>query len=216
MNKYFVIDKDSGFYPISLKNINEPPEKLYCCGDVKLLNHNKMLAIIGCRKYSDYGRKVAEKFSYEIAKAGILIISGGARGIDSFAHKGAIRAKKPTIEVLGNGLDYVYPPENRELEKQIINNGGLIITEYPMGTRPNKQTFPRRNRIISGLSKGVLVVEAKEKSGSLITVEFALDQGKDIYAIPGNINCENSIGTNDLIKDGAKIITNVSDILEEF
>ena len=126
------------------------------------------------------------------------------------------RAKKPTIEVLGNGLDYVYPPENRELEKQIINNGGLIITEYPMGTRPNKQTFPRRNRIISGLSKGVLVVEAKEKSGSLITVEFALDQGKDIYAIPGNINCENSIGTNDLIKDGAKIITNVSDILEEF
>ena len=100
MNKYFVIDKDSGFYPISLKNINEPPEKLYCCGDVKLLNHNKMLAIIGCRKYSDYGRKVAEKFSYEIAKAGILIISGGARGIDSFAHKGAIRAKKPTINFL--------------------------------------------------------------------------------------------------------------------
>ena len=143
-------------------------------------------------------------------------MSGCARGIDSFAHKGSVKAGKPTIAVLGNGLNYIYPPENKELEEQILKNGGLIISEYPIGTKPSKETFPRRNRIISGLSDGVLVVEAKKKSGSLITVDYALEQGKNIYAIPGNIININSEGTNELIKQGAKIVTQINDILEDY
>ncbi len=143
-------------------------------------------------------------------------MSGGARGIDSFAHKGSILAKKNTIAILGNGLDYIYPPENKILEDKIIENNGLIISEYPLGTKPSKYTFPARNRIISGISDGVLVVEAKEKSGTLITVDFALEQGKNIYAIPGNIDNVNTVGTNELIKQGAKLVSNINDILEDY
>lgn len=151
-----------------------------------------------------------------MACIGFTIVSGGARGIDSFSHKGAIHANKQTIAVLGNGLDYIYPPENKELEEQILYNGGALISEYIIGTKPTKYTFPARNRIISAISEGLLVVEAKQKSGTLITVDFALEQGKTIYAIPGNINSANSEGTNELIKQGAKIVTSIQDIIEDF
>ena len=203
-------------YPEDLKHIYNPPQILYCLGNLDLLNSGKKLAIIGCRDYSEYGKKITEKFAYELAMKGIIIVSGGARGIDSFAHKGCIKARKPTIMVLGNGLDYVYPPENKLLEKEVIKNNGLLISEYPAGTKPSKYTFPARNRIISGISTGALVVEAKQKSGTLITVDFALEQGKNIYAIPGNICNENSQGTNELIKQGAKVVTDINDILEDF
>lgn len=203
-------------YPEDLRYIYDSPKILYCLGNVDLLKTEKKLAIIGCRDYSEYGKKITEKFAYELAMKGIIIVSGGARGIDSYAHKGCVRAHKPTIMVLGNGLDYVYPPENKTLEREVIRNGGLLISEYSTGTKPSKYTFPARNRIISGISSGVLVVEAKQKSGTMITVDFALEQGKNIYAIPGNICNENSQGTNELIKQGAKVVTDTSDILEDF
>lgn len=210
------INMDDKIYPESLKQIYDPPRQLYCIGNIELLESNKKIAIIGCRDYSAYGHNIAEKFSYELSMRGMIIVSGGAKGIDSFAHKGCLKANKETIMVLGNGLDYVYPPENKLLELEIIKNNGLLISEYPIGVRPSKYTFPARNRIISGLSSGVLVIEAKQKSGTLITVDFALEQGKNIYAVPGNINSENAMGTNELIKQGAKIVTSIYDILEDY
>lgn len=202
-------------YPESLKRIYDAPICIYYKGNINVLNRKTKIAIIGCRDYTEYGKKLALKFSYELAKNGIIVVSGCARGIDSFAHKGCILANTETIAVLGNGLDYIYPPENKELEEEIIKNNGVLITEYPVGTKPDKYTFPARNRIISALSNGVLVIEAKNKSGTLITVDFALEQGKNIYAIPGNIFSKNSDGTNELIKQGAKIVTNINDIMED-
>lgn len=197
-------------YPENLMHIYGKPQTLYVLGNEKLLDAQS-IAIIGCRKASDYGLKNAYKFGYELAKEGICVVSGFARGIDSYAHKGALAAKGATIAVLGCGLDVVYPPENVDLYKQIVMNNGAIITEYPLGSRPEKHHFPARNRIISGLSDGVLVVEAKERSGTLITVEYALEQGKNVYAIPGNITSQNSYGTNELIKEGAIPITKIED-----
>lgn len=138
-----------------------------------------------------------------------------AKGIDSIAHKATLQANGKTIAVIGNGLDIVYPEENRELVNEIIKQGGAIVSEYIIGTKPEKMNFPARNRIISGLSNGVVVIEAKKKSGTMITVDFALEQGKEVFAVPGNITSENSKGTNELIKQGAKLVTNVNDILEE-
>lgn len=203
-------------YLRQLKNINDFPICLFCKGNIELLKRKNKIAIVGSRDYSQYGEKVATKIAYELSNKNITIVSGGARGIDSFAHKGCILAKKQTIIVLGNGLDYIYPPENKELQEEVLKNEGLIISEYPLGIKPSKYNFPARNRIISGISDGVLVVEAKEKSGALITVDFALEQGKNIYAIPGNINNKNSQGTNELIKQGAKLVTNINDILEDY
>ncbi len=197
-------------YPEKLKYIYAKPQRLYVLGNEKLLNE-KSIAIIGCREATEYGLKNAYKFAYELAQKGVCVISGFARGIDTYSHKGAVAAKGKTIAVLGCGLDIVYPPENVELYKQIIVNGGAIITEYPLGSKPEKQHFPARNRIISGLSDGVLVVEAKKRSGTMITVEHALDQGKNVYAIPGNINSDNSYGTNELIKEGAIPVTSIDD-----
>ncbi len=199
-------------YPEKLKNIYAKPQNLYLIGNEKLLNC-KSIAIIGCRECSKYGAEQAIKFGYELAKKDICIISGMARGIDTYSHIGAIKAKGKTIAVLGCGLDVIYPPENVNLYKQIIECGGAIITEYPMKSRPEKQHFPARNRIISGLSDAVLVIEAKGKSGTLITVNYALEQGKDVYAIPGNISSVNSYGTNGLIKEGAIPVTNIDDII---
>ena len=196
-------DKD---YPSLLKEIYDPPICLYIRGNKKILN-NESIAIIGCRDASDYGLNVANEFAYNLSKQNINIISGLARGIDSEAHLGAVRANQKTIAVLGNGLDIIYPKENINLVQNILNSGGAIISEYPLGTKPKKENFPARNRIISGMSKGLLVVEAKEKSGTLITVDFALEQGRDVFVIPGNINSINSVGTNDLIKQGAKVVT---------
>ena len=211
-----VLNYNDEKYPENLKNINMSPTKLYYMGDIDLLNKKRKIAIIGCREYSEYGKIVSERFAYELANLGFVIISGAARGIDSFSHKATLKTNVGTIAVLGNGLNYVYPPENKELEERILENNGLIISEYDIGIRPSKYTFPARNRIISALSDGVLVIEARKNSGSQITVDFALDQGKNVYAIPGDITRINTEGTNELIKQGAKLVTCVSDILEDF
>lgn len=199
-------------YPKNLLHIYDTPPILYYKGDKELL-HTNMIAMIGCRDCSLYGKEVSIKFSQELAKRGITIISGMAKGIDSYSHIGCIKAKGKTIAVLGNGIDIIYPKENRLLYDKILSTGGLILSEYVIGTKPSKLSFPARNRIISGLSKGVIVVEAKEKSGTLNTVDFALEQGKEIFVIPGNITSNNSASTNELIKQGANCVTCVEDIL---
>lgn len=180
-------------YPEKLLYIYNPPKQIYVLGNETILKE-KSIAIIGCRACSEYGKKVSYNFAKEFTKRNVNVISGLARGIDTYAHKGTIDVIKrninnkdgigKTIAVLGCGLDVIYPPENQELYKQIIQSGGAIITEYPLGTMPMKQHFPERNRIISGLSDGVLVVEARRRSGTMITVGHALEQGKDVYAVP--------------------------------
>ncbi len=207
-----ICDKE---YPDKLRNIYDPPVTLFVKGNIEALNSDS-IAIIGCRDCSKYGENISINFAYELAKENISIISGMARGIDSAAHIGTLRAKGKTIAVLGSGLDRIYPKENLMLYNEIILNGGAVISEYVIGTEATKMNFPARNRIISGLSNGVVVVEAKQKSGTLITVDFALEQGKDIYVVPGNITSHNSFGTNELIKQGAKCVTCVKDILEEY
>lgn len=202
-------------YPYILRQIYDPPIALYLIGNKEILNDIN-IAIIGCRDSSIYGNNIAENLAYNISKNKIVIVSGLARGIDSKAHKGAIFANEKTIAVLGNGLDTIYPKENITLAKEIIRKGGTIISEYPLGTKPQSKNFPERNRIVSGMSKAVIVVEAKEKSGTLITVDFALEQGRDVFVVPGNVDSQNSVGTNQLIKQGAKIITNYKDIIEEY
>lgn len=214
-NNIDIISVEDKEYPILLKNTYSPPINLYIRGNKRILN-NLSIAIIGCRDCSEYGRNVARKFSYYISKHNINIISGLAYGIDSIAHIGAIVAKQKTIAILGNGLDIIYPKENMKIARKILDLEGAIISEFPLGTKPQKNNFPLRNRIISGMSKGVLVVEAKEKSGTLITVDFALEQGRDVFVIPGNINSQNSLGTNELIKQGAKLVTKWEEIVEEY
>lgn len=198
-------------YPKLLKEIYDPPISLYIKGNRNILS-NKSIAIVGCRDVSDYGKKVTKYFSYNLAKQNINIISGLAKGVDSYAHIGTLSTQGKTIAIVGNGLDTIYPTENGYLANRIIENGGAIISEYPLGTKPEKMNFPARNRIISGMSEGIIVIEAKEKSGTLITVDFALEQGRDVYVVPGNINSLNSVGTNELIKQGAKIVTTYKDI----
>lgn len=204
-------DKD---YPQNLKQIYDAPIVLYLKGNRKLLNE-KFIAMVGCRLCTSYGASTAKKIAYDLSLNNINIISGLARGIDKYSHIGCLNAKGKTIGVLGCGLDRIYPDENKKLAEEIINNNGAIISEYVIGTKPLAKNFPRRNRIISGISDGVVVVEAKEKSGTLITVDFALEQGKELYVVPGNINSQNSYGTNELIKQGAKVLTKAEDILED-
>ena len=175
-------------YPILLKEIYSPPICLYIRGNKNALNEEN-IAMIGCRECSEYGKNIAQRFSYEIAKKDINIVSGLAKGIDEYSHFGAVLAKGKTIAVLGNGVDIVYPKENRYLINKILKNDGAIISEFPLGTKPEKMNFPLRNRIISGLSKKVIVVEAKKKSGTLITVDFALEQGRDVYVVPRKYKC---------------------------
>lgn len=230
-NNINIISIDDEEYPKILKEIYDPPISLYVKGETQNLKENN-IAIVGCRDCTEYGKKSAKYFSYNLSRNGINIVSGLARGIDSYAHYGSICAKNvtkseqknlesgeliqkcgKTIAVLGNGLNTIYPKENQIIADEIIRSGGTIITEYPCGTKPEKMNFPARNRIISGLCKGIIVVEAKEKSGTLITVDFALEQGRDVYVVPGNINSINSVGTNELIKQGAKIVTSYLDIV---
>ncbi len=201
-------------YPKKLKNIINPPCILYCKGDISCLN-NLSIGIVGSRKATDYGKFCADKFARELSALGITIISGLANGIDTIAHKSAIKANGNTIGVIGCGINIIYPQKNRELYMEIENTGGAVITEYPFDMEPISSNFPNRNRIISGLSSGILVVEAQEKSGTLITVSHAAEQGKEVFSIPGNINSIFSVGTNKLIKDGAKLVSNVDDIIEE-
>lgn len=207
-----VITLNDGRYPEYLRNIPDPPVVIYVCGTLE--KDEACIAVVGSRKASSYGLGMAEKLSFELARAGLCVISGMARGIDSKAHRGALSAGGRTIAVLGCGSDRVYPEENRELAKQILSNGA-IISEYVPGTPPLPINFPFRNRIISGISRGVLVIEAGERSGSLITAYCALEQGREVFAMPGNINSSTSRGTNRLIREGARIVTETGDILEE-
>lgn len=205
-----IININEREYPQVLKEIYDPPISLYVKGNIEKLN-NKNIGIVGCRECTTYGKKSAEYFAYNLSKQNINIVSGLAKGIDSYAHLGSLNNGN-TIAVLGNGLDIIYPKENLELANEIIKRGGTIISEYPCGTKPDKMKFPARNRIISGISSGIIVIEAKEKSGTLITVDFALEQGRDVFVVPGNINSINSVGTNDLIKQGARLVTTYEDI----
>ena len=210
--KVIKIDMNSKWYPDKLRNIDSPPKQLFCLGNLELFN-TKSIAVIGSRNYSTYGERAAKEFSYNLAKSGICIVSGFARGIDSFSHIACIEAGGKTIAVLGSGLNVIYPKENARLFEKIVENGGLIISEYPLDTKPLKQNFPARNRIISGLSDGVVVIEARKNSGTNITVDFALEQGKDVFVIPGNIYSKTSDGTNFLIKEGAIPVTSYKDII---
>lgn len=209
-NNIKIININEREYPQALKKIYDPPISLYVKGDIEKLN-NKNIGIVGCRECTTYGKKSAEYFAYNLSKQNINIVSGLAKGIDSYAHLGSLNTGN-TIAVLGNGLDMIYPKENLELANEIIKRGGTIISEYPCGTKPDKMKFPARNRIISGISIGIIVIEAKEKSGTLITVDFALEQGREVFVVPGNINSINSVGTNDLIKQGARLVTTYEDI----
>lgn len=203
-------------YPEMLKQIEDAPPVLYVLGDSGILNSPLSLSVVGSRNASINGRKTASKIAYELTNSGVMIISGMARGIDSAAHKGAMYANGQhgaTIAVLGTGVDVVYPKENLALYQQIVENGA-VISEFPLGTQPQSTNFPRRNRIVSALSQGTLVVEAAANSGSLITARLALEQGKDIFAIPGSPNDERASGPNKLIKDGAVLAESSDDILE--
>lgn len=210
--KVIKIDLDSKWYPEKLKNISCPPKQLFCLGNLELMNR-KSIAIIGSRNCSAYGQKVAKDFAFHLAKNDVCVVSGLAKGIDAFSHIGALNSNGKTIAVLGSGLDVIYPKENTQLYYDIIAKDGLIVSEYPLGTKALKQNFPARNRIISGLSDSVLVVEARKNSGTNITVDFALEQGKDVFVIPGNIYSKTSDGTNYLITEGAIPVLSYKDVL---
>ncbi len=201
-------------YPSSLKTIYDPPHVLYVKGNI-MENDAIAVAIVGSRSPTTYGKLVTEKISMELSVRGVTIVSGMARGIDSIAHKSAIAGGGRTIAVLGCGLNVIYPPENFKLMDEIISHGA-VISEFPMSARPDKMNFPQRNRIISGLSLGTLIVEAAEKSGSLITARHAIEQGREVFAIPGSINSPKSKGANRLIKSGAKLVEGAEDIIDEF
>ncbi len=201
-------------YPTMLKEIAQPPWVLYTIGDFNLIN-SYTLAIVGTRNPTNYGKIITERISKDLVNYEFVIVSGMARGIDSVAHKSSLDNKGKTIAVLGCGVDIIYPKENNILYKEIINKG-LLISEYPPGEKPIPGYFPQRNRIISGLSYGTLVVEASISSGSLITAQYAVDQSREVFAIPGPISSINSMGTNSLIKQGAKLVQSVEDIIDEF
>ncbi len=200
-------------YPENLRNIYDPPQLLYVKGSIEPQDKNAV-AVVGSRSSSDYGRRAAQDISRELAASGITVVSGLARGIDSEAHAAALAVQGRTLAVLGCGVDTVYPPENKKLYDRIAENGA-VVSEYSLGTKPNAYNFPARNRIISGLSLGVLVVEAGMKSGSLITARMALEQGRDVYAVPGSIYSYKTKGTHSLLRTGAKLVEGAADILEE-
>ena len=199
-------------YPRHLKEIDQPPPILYVRGSL-LPEDEWAVAIVGTRRVTSYGRQVAEEVATTLAQNGVTIISGLARGVDSIAHQAAVNTGGRTLAVLGNGVDLIYPPENRRLASQIMEHGALV-SDYALGTPPDGVNFPPRNRIISGLSMAVIIVEAGMTSGALITASFAAEQGRDVFAVPGNINAPQSQGTNRLIRDGAQPLLDPQDVLE--
>jgi DNA processing protein len=201
-------------YPPLLKQIADPPLVLYVRGDVSLLSRHAV-AVVGTRRPSAYGSSVGHRLAADLARRALVIVSGLARGIDSAAHRGALEAQGKTVAVLGCGVDVIYPRENKRLTDQIIASGALV-SEFPLGTSPQPENFPIRNRIISGLALGVVIVEAAEYSGSLITARLASEQDREVYAVPGNITSAQSFGPNLLIKQGAKLVDNWMDVFEEF
>ena len=206
------IDSD---YPEKLKNISQPPPVLYVLGNKKLLSKTVFAGMVGARRCDDYGIRTAENIAMEIGQTGAGIISGGAIGVDAASHRGALRAKAPTVAVLGSGIDVAYPPENHTLFSQIIKNNGALVSEFHFGEAPNAKNFPRRNRIIAALSSALIVVRAARKSGSLITATQAMDMSVPVFSVPGNIDNKLSIGTNELILDGAVPLLNAMDVVDE-
>ena len=209
-----VVTYSSAEYPERLREIYDPPPVLWVRGDVGLLSRPS-IAVVGTRHPTPYGSGLAELLSRDLAARRLLIVSGMARGIDSFAHKGALAARMPTLAVWGTGVDVVYPKENRKLAEEILAAGGALVSELPMGTFPAPQNFPRRNRILSGVSVAVLVVEAGENSGTRVTARCAQDQNRDVYAVPGNVTSKGSWTPNTLIKQGAKLVATWEDVWEE-
>ncbi len=202
-------------YPDRLKNIPDPPLVLYYKGRLPDFSERPAIGVVGTRKASVYGINVARRMGYQIARCGGIVVTGLAAGVDAAAANGALTAQKPVVGVLGCGLDVVYPASNRELFSN-VERQGCLISEYPLGTPPAKWNFPRRNRIISGLSNGVLVVEAPARSGALITARQALEQGRDVFVVPGNIDVESCQGSNALMRDGAMAVTSGWDVLSEY
>ena len=202
-------------YPGRLKNIYDPPALLYCKGRLPLLDDLLCVAVVGTRDCTPYGVACAEKLGFGLASGGAAVVSGLAKGIDAAAIRGALRAGGVTVGVVGNGLDVYYPYESRYLYEDVAS-AGILLSEYPPGTEPASGHFPVRNRIISGLSLAALVVEAPEKSGALITAATALEQGRDVFAVPGPIDAPASVGCNRLIRDGAGLVSDASDILREY
>ena len=215
MNEIKKINIEDPEYPQLLKLIKDPPKILYFIGELK--PQEKCLAIVGTRKCSPYGIRATQDFANKLSEANLTIVSGLASGIDTVAHQTCVDNKKRTIAVLGTGLDEqsIYPKENIGLAKKILENNGCLISELPPGTPGARYTFPRRNRIISGLSQAVLIIEAKTKSGALITADYAKEQKRKLFAVPGSIYSANSTGTNRLIRAGAKLVDNPDDILQE-
>ena len=209
-----VLTQESPLYPRSLREIHAPPIVLYVWGEI-LERDRHAIAVIGSRKTTHYGGECAKKLAYQIAYAGLTVISGLARGIDTAAHQGALAAKGRTIAVIGSGLSRLYPPENQALAEKISNGFGAIVSEFSMEVEPDRQTFPMRNRIISGWSHGILVVEAGLNSGALITASQAIEQGRSVYAVPGHINAPSAMGSNRLIQQGAKLVMSANDILDD-
>lgn len=210
-----ILTWDSPDYPSYLREVDGPPPLLYLVGSLEDIDR-WAVAVVGTRRVTHYGRQVTQELVAGLVRNGVTIISGLARGIDAIAHKTALEHGGRTIAVLGSGPDNVYPPEHRDLARQIVRGNGAVISEYPLGTEPEAKNFPPRNRIISGLSLGVIVIEAGERSGASITAQYALEQGREVFAVPGNVNSPASRGTNRLIQQGtAKLIAEANDVLEE-
>lgn len=213
MEIYEMTPKDM-IYPKTLLQLPRPPKKIYAMGNINLLQ-NKTLAIVGTRKNTEYGRKYTIKFARELSNVGITIVSGLALGIDAIAHRSSMNSLGRTIAVIGSGFNNVYPEENKKLYQEILKNDGCIISEYAPNTKVNMMNFPTRNRIIAGLSCGVLVIEAKYRSGSSITARKAIEQNKPVFCLPNRIGETTGVGTNNLIKIGAHLVTDVNEILIE-
>ncbi|MGI9535112.1 MAG: DNA-processing protein DprA [Thermodesulfobacteriota bacterium] len=208
-----IVKYNDSDYPPNLKNIYNYPLFLYYLGQINT-EDNKALAVVGSRDCDDYGIKITETVVSQLSEMGVTVISGLARGIDTVAHKSALKSDGRTVAVLGNGIDICYPSENKTLFKK-ISESGYIISEYPLGTKPESKNFPKRNRLISGLSLGVIVIQANKDSGALITADYSNEQNREVFAIPGNIDNKRNYGSNQLIKNGAKLVENIDDIVEE-
>lgn len=210
-----VLILDDGSYPYLLREIADPPITLYVKGDWRACFDAPCIGVVGSRRCSTYGENASEMLARDLAANGVCVVSGLARGIDTAAHRGAIHGKGRTIAVLGTGIDTVYPKENAKLVDEILQSGGAVVSQFPLSTPPLKDNFPYRNRIISGLSYGILIVEASERSGSLITARLAVEQNREVMAVPGNITSKNSFGANYLIKSGAKLVQQWQDVVAE-
>ncbi|MBU1998753.1 MAG: DNA-processing protein DprA [Candidatus Omnitrophota bacterium] len=208
-----IVTIKDALYPENLKQIYDPPPVLYIKGNLSA-DDNLSVAVVGSRAATYYGLSCAERISGDLSRSGLTVVSGMARGIDTASHRGALKSGGRTLAVMGSGFNHIYPKENQGLIQEIAASGA-VVSEFPINIRPTKMNFPRRNRIISGLSLGVVVIEAARNSGALITSEFALEQGRDVFAVPGRIDSPNSSGTNKLIQEGAKLVKDASGIIEE-